>query len=423
MTSFDLSAHFFLQIAVILAAGRLVSWAGRRALQPPVVCEMVAGVLLGPSLLGLLAPGAFAALFPKGSMPILFAASQVGLSLYMFAVGLEFRLDLLSGGWRSSAAVSVAGILAPMALGGLLGARVAGDPAFFAAVVQPWQAVLFMGAAMSITAFPMLARIIFERGLTGTRIGALSLGAGACDDVAAWCLLAFILAGFESDPRIAALALGGGAAYVLVVAYGVRPLARGLVARFPQEALGATGLTLTLIALMLVSWFTDSIRLYAVFGAFVLGMAMPRGPFCDGLRDKIEPLTTGLIVPLFFAFSGLNTRVGLLDGPRMWGIAALVLLIATVGKGAACGVAARLGGYSAAESAAVGTLMNSRGLMELILLNIGLERGLITPTLFTMLVLMAIATTLAASPVFELTRPYLSEEAARPASRARLPSR
>jgi Kef-type K+ transport system membrane component KefB len=172
-----------------------------------------------------------------------------------------------------------------------------------------------------------------------------------------------------------------------------------------------------LVALMLGAWITDHIRLYAVFGAFVLGMAMPRGAFADRLRDKIEPLTTGLIVPLFFVFSGLNTRIGLLDTPRLWAVAGAVLLIATAGKGLACGLAARLSGYPAAESAAVGTLMNSRGLMELILLNIGLERGLITPALFTMLVLMAVATTLAASPVFELVRPYLSG-----GSRARAPS-
>jgi Kef-type K+ transport system membrane component KefB len=166
------------------------------------------------------------------------------------------------------------------------------------------------------------------------------------------------------------------------------------------------------------AWITDHIRLYAVFGAFVLGMAMPRGAFADRLRDKIEPLTTGLIVPLFFVFSGLNTRIGLLDTPHLWAVAGVVLLVATAGKGLACAAAARFSGYGAAESAAVGALMNARGLMELILLNIGLERGLITPTLFTLLVLMAVTTTLAASPVFELVRPYLSGGA-----RARAPSR
>lgn len=420
MTSFDLSARFFLQLAVIIGVCRAASWLGRRALQPPVVCEMVAGVLLGPSLFGLLFPGAFAAVFPKPMMPILFVISQVGLALYMFVVGLEFRTDLLLASWRSSAFVSLAGIAAPMALGGLLGAHLASDPAYFGAGVKAWQAMVFTGAAMSITAFPMLARIIVERGLSGTRIGTLSLGAGAFDDVAAWCLLAVILAVFESDNRIALLALSGGAAYGLFVFLVARPLARELTRRFPEAALGDAGLSIALIALMLAAWFTDYVRLYAVFGAFLMGMAMPRGAFADRLRAKIEPLTTGLIVPLFFAFSGLNTRIGLLDTPRMWAIAGVVLLIATAGKGVACGLAARLSGYPAAEAAAVGTLMNSRGLMELILLNIGLERGLITPTLFTMMVLMAVATTLAASPVFELVRPYLSGGARAP-ERSRSP--
>ncbi|MDE2510875.1 MAG: cation:proton antiporter, partial [Elusimicrobia bacterium] len=281
-----------------------------------------------------------------------------------------------------------------------------------------WQAMVFTGAAMSITAFPMLARIIVERGLSGTRIGTLSLGAGAFDDVAAWCLLATILAVFEADNRIAVLALAGGAAYAAFIAFAARPLARELTRRFPEASLGDAGFSSALIALMLAAWFTDHVRLYAVFGAFLMGMAMPRGAFADRLRAKIEPLTTGLIVPLFFAFSGLNTRIGLLDTPRMWAIAGVVLLIATAGKGLACGLAARLSGYPAAEAAAVGALMNSRGLMELILLNIGLERGLITPTLFTMMVLMAVATTLLASPVFELVRPYLSGGA-----RARVRSR
>ncbi|MDE2143561.1 MAG: cation:proton antiporter, partial [Elusimicrobia bacterium] len=305
MASFDLSAHFFLQLAVIIAVCRAASSLGRRALQPPVVCEMVAGVLLGPSLFGLLCPGGFAAVFPRETMPILFVVSQVGLALYMFVVGLEFRTDLLLSSWRSSAAVSLAGIAAPMALGGLLGAHLAADPAYFGAGVKDWQAMVFTGAAMSITAFPMLARIIVERGLSGTRIGTLSLGAGAFDDVTAWCLLAAILAIFEADNRIAVLALAGGTAFTLFVFFAVRPVARELTRRFPEASLGDAGFSSALIALMLAAWFTDHVRLYAVFGAFLMGMAMPRGAFADRLRAKIEPLTTGLIVPLFFAFSGL----------------------------------------------------------------------------------------------------------------------
>lgn len=408
MTAFDLSARLFLQLAVVVAAGRLCARAGRPFLQPPVVCEMVAGVLLGPSLLGWLAPGLSAWLFPREAMPILFAVSQLGLALYMFCVGLEFRAELLSSGWRGSAAVSLAGIAAPLALGAGLGAWGHGRPGFFAPSLLSWQAMLFAGAAMCVTAFPMLARIIVERGLSGTRVGALALAAGACDDVAAWGMLAVLLAVLGADPRIAALAIGGGALFALAAWTLVRPLARRLVERSGPDALGSGGLAAALLGLMLASWITDSIRLYAVFGAFVFGLAMPRGPFAERLRERVEPATTALLLPTFFAYSGLNTRLGLLDTPALWAAAALVLLAATLGKGLACGAAARLVGYSAAEATAVGTLMNARGLMELILLNIGLERGVITPTTFTICVLMAVATTLAASPVFELVRPFLS---------------
>lgn len=408
MTSFDLSARFFLQLAVICAAGRLCAAAGKRFRQPPVVCEMLAGVLLGPSLLGWLAPGASAWIFPRESMPVLFAASQLGLALYMFCVGLEFQPELLASGWRSSVAVSLAGIVTPLILGAGLGAWSHAQPGFFAPEVARWQAMLFAGAAMCITAFPMLARIIVERGLAGTRVGALALAAGACDDVAAWAMLAVLLAVLKADATIAFSAIGGGLVFAAAVYLVVRPLARHLVRRAGPSALGPEALGPVLLGLMIAAWITDSIRLYAVFGAFLFGLALPRGEFARSLRERIEPATTALLLPTFFAYSGLNTRLGLLDSPALWAAAGLVLLASTAGKGLACGLAARLCGYTLAEAAAIGTLMNARGLMELILLNIGLERGVVTPTTFTIYVLMAVATTLGASPVFELVRPRLN---------------
>jgi len=411
----ELSTRLFLQLAVVLAACRVLTWLGRRAFQPPVVCEIVAGILLGPSLLGWLWPGASAWLFPRAGLAALSAASQMGLALYMFVVGLEFRTDLLAAGWRRSAAVSLSGIAAPLALGAWLGASLTPAATYFGAGVGRLEAMLFTGAALCITAFPVLARIIMERGLSGTRLGTLVLGAGAFDDAAAWSLLAVILAGFESAPRLAVLAVGGGLAYAAVVFWAVRPAARWFVSRRPEAALGPGALPVVCVALALAAWYADSIRLHAVFGAFLLGVAMPRGPFANALRAKIEPVTTALLVPLFFAFSGLNTRLGLLSSPGMWATAAAIFLVATAGKGAACALAARAGGLPAAESAAVGALMNARGLMELILLNIGLERGLITPTFFTLLVLMAVATTMAAAPAFELLRPFLQAGGTTPA--------
>jgi Kef-type K+ transport system membrane component KefB len=264
----------------------------------------------------------------------------------------------------------------------------------------------------------MLARIIVERGLAGTRLGTLALGAGACDDLAAWTVLAVLVAVFSAQPMVAVLAVGGGALYVLAAWLGVRPLARRLVERAGPAALGGQGLIAALLALALSCWLTEAIRLYAVFGSFVLGMCMPRGDFSRRLSEKIEPLTTALLVPVFFAYTGLNTRIGLLDTPALWLVTLAVLAASCLAKGGACGLAARFSGYSWADAAAVGALMNARGLMELILLDIAYQRKLITQTTFTIYVLMAVITTLAASPLFDLVRPWLHEEEARAPRRA-----
>ena len=402
MTSFDLSVRFFLQLAFVLGACRVVGLLARRVGQSQVVSEMITGVLLGPSLLGLLLPGAQAYLFPKESMTILYAVSQVGLALYMFLVGLEFQVELIRRRMRSALSVSLAGIVVPFFLGGVIATFLADDADFFSPGVSRTEAVLFLGASMSITAFPMLARIIHERGLAGTSLGTLALAAGSLDDAAAWCVLAVVLASFAGDPTFALIAIGGGLAYaVLLVTVGRRLLAP-LGASVEREGTMSNGiLTVTLMLVMLGAWFTDWIRIYAVFGAFVMGVAMPRGRFAEEVTRIVGPLVTTFLLPLFFVYSGLNTRIGLVDTPALWGITIVVLLAATLGKGVACWLAARLNGEPNGEALAIGALMNARGLMELIILNIGLERGIIQPTLFTIMVLMAIVTTLAATPAFE----------------------
>ena len=402
MSSFDLSVRFFLQLAFILGACRVVGMAAQRIGQSQVVSEMITGVVLGPSLFGLLLPDVQRWFFPKESMTIIYAVSQVGLSLYMFLVGLEFEVELIRRRLRSALSVSLAGIVVPFFLGGVIATFLVADGDFFAGGVSRTEAVLFMGASMSITAFPMLARIIYERGLSGTSLGTLALAAGSLDDAAAWCVLAIVLAGFAGDPTFAVIAIGGGLAYaVLLVTVGRRVLAR-LGTIVEREGTMSSGvLTVTLMLVMLGSWFTDWIRIYAVFGAFVMGVAMPRGRFAAEVTRIVGPLTTTFLLPLFFVYSGLNTRIGLVNSPALWGIAILVLLAATLGKGVACWLAARLNGEPNGEALAIGTLMNARGLMELIILNIGLERGIIQPTLFTIMVLMAIVTTLMATPVFE----------------------
>ena len=402
MSNNDLAIRFFLQLAFIVATCRIVGLLAKKIGQPQVVAEMIAGVLIGPSLLGLLLPGLQASLFPKASMSIIYAVSQVGLVLYMFLVGLEFQVDLIKQRLRSAATVSVAGILLPFTLGGILSTFLTSNHSFFTEGVTGWEAALFMGAAMSITAFPMLARIIYERGLTGTSLGTLALAAGSMDDAAAWCVLAIVLASFSGKAAIAIFAIGGGLLYASVVLLAAKPMLRRLGARAESNG-GVSGrmLAFVLMLLMICAWYTDAIRLYAVFGAFILGTAMPRGVFARDIQTRLEPLTTNFLLPLFFVYSGLNTRIGLVNSKAMWGIALLILLAACSGKGIACWLAARLNGENNRDAMAIGTLMNARGLMELIILNIGLERGIITPTLFTIMVIMAIVTTLMASPVFE----------------------
>jgi Kef-type K+ transport system membrane component KefB len=403
VTNFEVSISFFLQLAVILAACRFVGYAARYLGQTQVVGEMIAGVLLGPSLLGWLAPEWQAHLFPKPTMTVLYCVAQIGLALYMFLVGLDFRIDLIRSCKRSALSVSIAGILTPMALGALIAYMLRDDTTVFKPDVALWQNTLFLAAAMSITAFPMLARIIRESGMSGTSLGTLALAAGSSDDAAAWCILAIVLASFRSQPRIAVLAIGGGMLYAVTVLTAGRALLRrflDFVGRRP--ALDGLPLPATLALLMLAAWFTDSIGIYSVFGAFILGAAVPRGAFADRLQEKLEPLTVNLLLPLFFVYSGLNTKVNLLNTPRLWAIGSILLVTAVAGKGLACYAAARWNGEPRREAATIGALMNARGLMELIILNIGRDFGVITDTLFSMMVIMAIATTLMASPLFEL---------------------
>ncbi len=411
MTNVDLAVQFFLQIAVILVACRVVGLVAARFGQPPVVAEMIAGVLLGPSLFGALLPELQQAIFPwdpsqtsRDSQSYLFPASQLGLALYMFVVGMEFRLDVVRNHAKSSIAVSLAGMLVPFLLGAALAAFLVEHTTLFPAQTKPAEAMLFLGASMCITAFPMLARIIHHKGLTGTLMGTVALGAGAIDDAAAWCLLAIVLASFDGNLMQAIWAVGGAACFGVVALLVVRPILSRLQNRLVDNhgELSETGFSVGLCCLALSAWFTDLIHLHAVFGAFVIGAAMPRGAISKGLSDRIQPLAVSLLLPLFFTYSGLNTKIGLLNSWQLWGICGLVLLAAVIGKGVACTVAARLSGLNMNESIGIGTLMNSRGLMELIIINIGLQRGIISEGLFACLVVMAIVTTLIASPIFDL---------------------
>jgi Kef-type K+ transport system membrane component KefB len=278
-----------------------------------------------------------------------------------------------------------------------------------------FEAMLFLGASMCITAFPMLARIIHFKGLTGTLMGTVAIGAGAIDDAAAWCLLAIVLASFDDNFMGALNSIGGGVLFVAVAYFVVGPLLRRTQSRLltKQGDLSESGLVIGLLFMALGAWFTDLLHLHAVFGAFVLGTVMPRGVVNRQLIERIQPLAVALLLPLFFTFSGLNTQIGLLNSGYLWLICLAVLLVAVLGKGVACWLAARASGLSQRESLGIGSLMNARGLMELIIINIGLQRGIISKELFATLVIMAVITTLMASPIFDWLVP--KSESALPA--------
>jgi Kef-type K+ transport system membrane component KefB len=409
MNNLQLAVQFFLQLAVILLFCRIVGAIAVRFGQPQVVAEMIAGVLLGPSLFGLLAPEWQNWLFPwdqtqavRDTQSYLFPASQLGLALYMFVVGMEFRVDIIRKKLKSSIAVSAAGMITPFVLGAGLAWIFYHHTELFPKKTSLTEAMLFLGASMCITAFPMLARIIHFKKLNGTTMGTVAIGAGAIDDATAWGLLAVVLASFDQNFSHAIVNIGGGLAYVAVALLLVKPFLDRIELWLQKDgALTEAGLVVGLALMALGAWFTDLIGLHAVFGAFVMGAAMPRGVVTRDLIARIQPLTVALLLPLFFTYSGLNTKIGLLNSGFLWLMCGAVLIAAILGKGVACWLAARWTGISNREALGIGTLMNARGLMELIIINIGLQRGVISEGLFATLVIMAVITTLMASPIFE----------------------
>jgi Kef-type K+ transport system membrane component KefB len=396
-----------LQIAVVIVAARATGWLFRRLGQPQVVGEMAAGILLGPSLLGWVAPGVSALLFPPASMALLGLLSQVGVLLFMFLVGLELDPKLLRGQGRIAVVTSHASIIAPFMLGAALALLL--YPRLSDASVSFTGFALFMGAAMSVTAFPVLARILLERRLTNTRIGTMTLACAAVDDVTAWTILAVVVGIVRSETLARPLwvTLAGTAVFAAVMFFGVR---RGLgwlvthyhrYGRVTQNMMGAA-----LILMLLSAWTTEWLGIHALFGAFAMGAVMPKVPgLVHELAGKLEDVTVVFLLPLFFAFTGLRASIGLVTGAEMWLYAALVLLAAVGGKLGGSFVAARASGMPGREALALGVLMNTRGLMELVILTIGLELGVISPALFTLLVMMALITTAMTTPLLAWVYP------------------
>lgn len=403
MNSLEFVGTFVLQLAVILVAAQLFGYLARFIGQPKVVGEMIAGVVLGPSLFGLFWPDIQQQIFPADTMPVLYFGAQVGVGLYMFLVGLEFNTSLFKQQARSAIAVSLAGMLVPFTVAALLCVWLLDIPGLFAANISYGNAALFLGAAIAITAFPMLARIIYERGLSGTSLGALALAAGAIDDAAAWTVMAVVLASFGGGALLAVKAVVGGVAYATLMFTKVTGWLQPLANRIETKGEMSWGQFAFLLLLFALSAYSmEWVGLHAVFGGFILGIAMPRGAIVEHLRKRLEKITIFVLLPMFFTYSGLKTQLTILADWDIMSVALVILAASVFAKGIACWAAARLTGSDNRTAMAVGALMNARGLMELIIINIALKFGVIEPTLFSIMVLMAIVTTLMATPLFEL---------------------
>jgi Kef-type K+ transport system membrane component KefB len=399
-----------LQIAVILAACRVVGGLFRFLHQPRVVGEMFAGILLGPSFLGWLAPHVSAYLFPLSSLGYLNALSQVGIVIFMFLVGLGIDPGELKSRGHAAVLTSHVSIVAPFVLAAFLALylypRLSDDSVAFT------NFALFMGAAMSITAFPVLARILAERNALSSRLGTLAIACAAVDDVTGWCILAYIVtlirAAKSSTPIL--ITLGGIIVFIFIMIYGVRRVLGRFENSYRKHGALSEGQMALMILLVLGSALcTEKLGIHLLFGAFLMGAIMPKEQrFIRYIMDRCETITVTMLLPLFFAFTGLRTNIALLKGREMWFYCGLIILVATVGKLGGSMVASWLAGMKLREATGLGILMNTRGLMELVILNIGLDVKIISPALFSMMVVMALVTTFMTTPLLEIFCPIRS---------------
>ncbi|HEY6400732.1 MAG TPA: cation:proton antiporter [Blastocatellia bacterium] len=395
------------QIATILIVARLMGWLFHRIHQPRVIGEMVAGILLGPSLLGWVAPDVSAALFPPASLGYLNALSQIGLLVFMFLVGLELDIKQLRKLGRAAMTTSLASIIAPFILGFLLAIYL--YPRLSDRSVNFMGFALFMSIAMSITAFPVLARILIERNLLRSSVGAVAITCAALNDVMAWTILAgiIVLIRSSSPPLPLWIMLTGLGIFVLVMLFVAPRALKKVVALYErQKSLTHDVLAVVLLLVMACGWITEFLGVHALFGAFLAGAVMPRHhELSRELWRRCEGLVVTLLLPLFFAFTGLRSSIFLISGARMWLYCAVIIALAIIGKWLGSMVAARINGMSWREATAVGILMNTRGLVELVILNIGLDLGILSPALFSIMVLMALVTTFMTSPLLSWVYP------------------
>jgi len=393
-----------IQLGTILLSARLVGLLFKRINQPQVVGEMVAGILLGPSFLGWLSPPTMAALFPPESLGFLNALGQVGLLVFIFLVGLKVDVKLLRTLGHTAVLTSHVSIVLPFFLGTLLALylypRLSDESVTFAGFA------LFMGAAMSVTAFPVLARILTERRMLGTRLGAVAIVCSAVDDVTAWIILAFIVVLVRTSAQHGSILVNLILiiAFALIMIFGLRRLLARLEIQYRlQEKFTQNMIAFVLLLVLASASITEWLGIHTLFGAFLVGVIMPKERnFVRDLTEKLEGLPVILLLPLFFTATGLRTRIELISGAEMWFYCALIIIVATAGKLGGSMLSSRISGMTWREAGSLGILMNTRGLMELVILNIGFDIGVISPALFSMMVLMAIVTTFMTSPVLEL---------------------
>jgi Kef-type K+ transport system membrane component KefB len=399
---FDALLHVLLALTVIIVTARALGVLSARFGQPPVIGEVIAGILLGPSLLGRLAPEISDYVLPGRVAPFLAILSQVGVILYMFLVGLELDTTLLRKRTHATVAVSHASIVTPFLMGAALALLL--YPRLSSQDVPFTYFALFCGVAMSVTAFPVLARILTDRGAHTSRMGVIALTCAAVDDVTAWCLLAFVVSVANARAAGGLMTAFWTAGYIAAMLFVVRPIVRRLIARHDLHgAMNKNVLTVVFVALLLSALITELIGIHAVFGAFALGAVIPaQSRLARELIHRLEDFVVVLLLPAFFAYTGMRTQIGLVSGASEWLLCALVVVVACVGKFGGSFAAARATGLGWQDAAALGVLMNTRGLMELIVLNIGLDLRIISPTLFAMLVLMAVVTTFATTPLLQL---------------------
>ena len=394
--------HLLLALVTVVVAARVLGTLFRRLRQPPVIGEIIAGILLGPSLLGRVAPGVSAFVLHADVIPSLGLIAQIGVVLYMFLVGVELNTALLQKRTHVTIAVSHASIVAPFMLGSALALWL--YPRYSSGEVPFLVFALFTGVAMSVTAFPVLARILTDERLHKSRMGTIALACAAVDDMTAWCLLALVVGVVHADPGRVAVTLGLTAGYLAVMIFLVRPAILRLV-RASEKGAGQGTFALVCVGLLLSALATEAIGIHALFGAFFFGAVLPHDSgLAQDVKRKLEDVVVVLLLPVYFAITGIRTEIGLVSGLGAWLATGVIILVASIGKLGGAAAAARLAGFRWREALGLGVLMNTRGLMQLIVLNIGLDLGVLSPTLFAMFVLMAIATTLMTAPVLQRLR-------------------